>query len=496
MNFMKEMRARGFCGVFFAASVLCTCFPSLGEECPFAMRWEGRTVELCAARVSAVPFNRVWPGKQRSKEQTRIAWFANFDVASPGILEVEIADVDFRIRPLSRRGPAIREGNVLKIAVSKPEQFVVETGGTEIQVFANPVFRRKAGEGDIHFGAGVHDAGVIEPKSGQSVVIDEGAVVYGSIFIHHAENVTVTGRGILDSSRIARADHKSEQYRRAVAAGLSPDQYGAEMAVNCLTCHASTNVVIEGVTFRDSPRWTLIVRNASRNVAIDNVKMVGMWRYNSDGVDFCASENCSIRNSYIRTFDDCIVTRAPYLDGETTPCRNIVAENCVLWCDWGKNLEVWCGHVPCIVENVTYRNCRLVNISWMACDITTRYGSPSTNVKNVTVENLEIDIPVKPMRECIQRSDGETYPGGLQSRPKLLTVECGQLGKNTGNQGIEAGVGAEAVNVTYENLVFRNFRVHGDACREFLCDMQTEAGTHYALRGLVVENVPGANVKP
>lgn len=400
-----------------AAAVCMASFAAAGGACPFALRWNGHDVALHECRVSAVPFNRIWTGKQRTMDQTKIAWFANFDVERSGMLEVCVAPGNFRIRPLSRAGSVRRDGDVLKIAVEGPEQFVVETGGTEIQVFANPVFRREARNGDIHFGPGEHDAGVIEPKSGQTVVIDDGALVYGSILIHHAENVKVMGRGILDSSRIARADHSSEQFRRAVDVGMSPDQYGAEMAVNCLTCYASTNVAIEGITFRDSPRWTLIVRNASRNVVVDNIKMVGMWRYNSDGVDFCASENCSIKNSYIRTFDDCIVTRAPYLDKETTPCRNIVAENCVLWCDWGKNLEIWNGHIQCLVENVAYRNCRLVNISWMACDVTTRYGSPSTRLRNVTMEDLEIDVPVRPMRERTQKSDDATYPGGVQERP-------------------------------------------------------------------------------
>ena len=39
---------------------------------------------------------------------------------------------------------------------------------------------------------------VVAPKSGDVVVLDEGAVVYGSLFILNATNVTVTGRGIFD----------------------------------------------------------------------------------------------------------------------------------------------------------------------------------------------------------------------------------------------------------------------------------------------------------
>lgn len=461
------------------------------EEIPVRGTFGDHAVHFEPCRVSAFPFNRVWCGRQRTKAQTKIAWFASFDVTKPGTLALELQSDEFRIRPLSRTNGVRRVGSRLEIAIDGPEQFVVETGGTELQIFADPPFSYRHVPDEIYFGPGEHDAGVIEPKSGQTVCLDAGAVVYGSILVHRAENVRIVGRGILDTSRIARADRDSGQFHRAVAAGMPSDQYGAEMAVNPFTCYASTNVMVEGIVFRDSPRWTVIVRNGSRNVALENVKLVGMWRYNSDGVDFCASENCSIRNSYIRTFDDCIVARAPYLSGETTDCRNILAENCVLWCDWGKNLEVWSGHVPGMIENVVYRDCRLVNISWMACDVTTRYASPRTRVRNVVMEDLEIDVPVPPLRECIQSNEGEKYPGGVQDRPILITVDCGPVGLNTGNQGIaqDSAVAATAC-VRYENLAFRRFKVQGSGCREFVREIVTEALPHYKATGVVVEGVP------
>ena len=446
-------------------------------------------------RVSAFPFNRVWEGHQRSVDQTKEAWFVNFDVAQAGVLSLKTDVGGFRIRPLSRMKDARQSGDRLEIPINAPCQFVVETGGTEVHVFANPPFRHVPVPGELYFGPGVHDAGVIEPKSGQTVCLDAGATVYGSILVHHAENVRIVGRGILDSSRIARADHRSEQYRRAVAAGIAPGPKGAEMAVNAFTCYASTNVTVEGITFRDSPRWTVIVRNASKNVVIDNVKLVGMWRYNSDGVDFCASENCTIRNSFIRTFDDCIVTRAPFLSDETTDCRGILAENCVLWCDWGKNLEVWSGSVPSTIENVVYRNCRLVNISWMACDVTTRYASPRTCIRNVTVEDLEIDMQVPPMQEQIQETQDMKYSGGVQAKPLLLTVDCGPIGRDTGNQGIEEGVGTGNACVRYENLAFRRFRILGDGCKSFERNVVMETAPHYKATGVIVEDVPGEQVQ-
>ena len=482
-----------FCMCLSAMAVGCLV-GSLGATPRVRGTFDGKPLAFEQCRVSAVPFNRIWDGHQRPVEQTKLAWFVNFDVERPGTLSLDIGEGAWRIRPLSRAGSVKRAGGRLEIVVSGPEQFVVEAGGTEIHVFANPPFRHAPVANEIYFGPGVHKAGVIEPKSGETVCLDAGAVVYGSILVHHAKDVRIVGRGVLDSSRIARADHDSEQYRRAVAAGIAPGQYGAEMAVNAFTCYASTNVTLEGITFRDSPRWTVIVRNASKKVNVDNVKLVGMWRYNSDGVDFCASEDCTIRNSFIRTFDDCIVARAPYLSDETTDCRNVLAENCVLWCDWGKNLEVWSGHVPGTIENVVYRNCRLVNISWMACDVTTRYASPRTRIRNVTVEDLEVDVPVPPLAECIQSRPDMKYPGGVQEKPILLRVDCGPVGRNTGNQGIEEGVGAATASVRYENFAFRRFRVNGEGCKSFVRTVVTETPPHYKATNVTVEDIPGEEV--
>lgn len=34
-----------------------------------------------------------------------------------------------------------------------------------------------------------------------------------------------------------------------------------------------------------------------------NVKLVGLWRYNADGIDICNSQDVVIRNSFVRAFD-------------------------------------------------------------------------------------------------------------------------------------------------------------------------------------------------
>ena len=109
---------------------------------------------------------------------------------------------------------------------------------------------------------------------------------------------------------------------------------------------------IEGITLKDSMFWSLIVRNHCENIVIDNIKIIGQWRYNSDGIDICSSKNVTVKNSFVRSFDDCFVARAPYLKDETEDVENITVENCVMWCDWGKSLEIWCGNKPCAIRNI------------------------------------------------------------------------------------------------------------------------------------------------
>ena len=51
--------------------------------------------------------------------------------------------------------------------------------------------------GEIHFGPGTHEAGVVSPQSGQTVRLDAGAVVNGVIVVSNVCDVTVKGRGTI-----------------------------------------------------------------------------------------------------------------------------------------------------------------------------------------------------------------------------------------------------------------------------------------------------------
>ena len=222
---------------------------------PFAVRLGGRELKVHEARCSALPLNQDWPGYQRPLKQTQVQYFVSFDLDRPGTLKIESADPTFaqpvRVRPLSR-------GKDLRLA--KPEQFVIEFGDgttnrmpTALHVFANPPFKYTHVPNEIYFGPGEHDVGVIAPTNGQTVCIAEGATVYGSIFVERAENVRIVGRGILDSSRVNRADRNTAIYRHVKSLGHA-DGTAARACTN-FQAFRCRNLYVEGVIFRDSPRW-------------------------------------------------------------------------------------------------------------------------------------------------------------------------------------------------------------------------------------------------
>lgn len=170
------------------------------------------------------------------------------------------------------------------------------------------------GENVIYYGPGEHDAGVIELHSGQTLFVDEGAIVYAVIKADRADDIKIMGRGIICASK---ASHN-----------LS----GRPSALHFSRCR---NVVIEGVMFRDSPAWTLNIYDCE-NLLIDNMKQI-CWMVNSDGIDLCNVRHVEIRNCFMRNYDDNISLKN---FGGGGSLYDIRFHDNTLWADRAHNLLV------------------------------------------------------------------------------------------------------------------------------------------------------------
>ena len=91
------------------------------------------------------------------------------------------------------------------------------------------------------------------------------------------------------------------------------------------------NVLIEGVTFRDSPMWFLNPVLCT-NVTIRNVSTIGHGP-NNDGCDPESSTDVLIEGCYFDTGDDCIAIKSGR-DGDgrrvNVPTENVIVRNCTM----------------------------------------------------------------------------------------------------------------------------------------------------------------------
>ena len=148
---------------------------------------DGVPAPVYACRVSAEPFNQVWPGYQRPPEQTELAGFACWDMERPVSVEVrsqrQIESVVVRPRAAGIE-PRV-EGNRISFELDRPRHLVVEVNGPHhaLHLFASPPetdIPSPDAEGVRYFGPGVHRPGRITLASNETVYIAAGAVVYGS----------------------------------------------------------------------------------------------------------------------------------------------------------------------------------------------------------------------------------------------------------------------------------------------------------------------------
>ena len=353
----------------------------------------GKPAQAYTARVSAIPFNRVWPGQQRPIDQTEIASFLYFASDEPVTVKVKAARnfSDVAIRPLSRGIKAACDGNEITFTLERDGQYTLELDGFHyaLHIFANPIFDfgvKADDAGVIYFGPGVHEPGYIDLSDGQTLYIDAGAVVKTSVSIK-GKNIRVVGEGILDNSWEKRDD---------------PDCVRAP--IGCMKIFASANVLVEGIIFRDSSVWTATIFN-SDNIIFDNIKAIGMWRYNSDGIDFVNSANGVVKNSFLRNFDDVIVLKG--LKGwDTRNVENIFVKNCVLWCDWGRNLEI--GAETCADEyrNIIFEDCDLIHCAHINLDL---QNGDRAKVHALIFDNIRVEYSRYTLEPIYQHSDEQVF---------------------------------------------------------------------------------------
>ena len=446
-------------------------YPTVDTEPRFhgyEVKINGVPAALNTARVSAMPFNRRWPGHQRPIDQTELCNFLSMETDEPLTFEIKPAKpfdrVDIRPRSLGITPEITAEGTI-RFTLEKPAYFTVEPYGRHnaLHVFADEPAAYNVDKNDpnvLYYGPGEHDVGMIYLQSNQTLFLDAGAVVYACVRATDAENIKILGRGILDISRNketilfeANVDNNHSAVKNA-------------KRLHTIQLEYCTNVEIDGITIRDSLVYN-IRPLACRNFTVRNMKAIGCWRYNSDGIDMHNCENVLIDHCFLRTFDDCLcikgfdcyyqgdvekaVREAMYRNGENYDSfRNVVVKNCVLWNDWGKCLEIGAETRAEEMCNILFTDCDVIHVTGPVLDCD---NVDYADVHDVVFRNINIELDEEIPKPVLQRTDAQCYENPDPDYcPKIVLVDV-QFHHEYSAGGTRRGKNRD--------MVFENIRLYG-----------------------------------
>ena len=350
-----------------------------------------KEIPVYTCRISKAPFNRMWPGHQREINQTEIASFVNIisdeKIAIKVIVKKEFNEIN--ISPKSKEIKYSVSENEVSFLLEKDGQFVLRGDDLHNCLY---IFNTKPIECDIdatyYFGPGVHMPGKIQLKDNESIYVDKDALVFGCIYAENAKNIKIFGNGILDDSNEERfCSHFYENFTNGN-----------------LKFYDCENVSVEGVLLRNSAIWCVNVFHC-KDTVIDNIKVFGQWRYNTDGVDIVNSKNITVKNSFIHSFDDSVTIKGidRYIEENN---ENILTENCVLWCDWGKTCEIGLETACREYKNITFRNCDIIRAGNTALDI---QNGDCAEVSDVVFENINVEFNYFDNPPVLQKNDESVY---------------------------------------------------------------------------------------
>ena len=398
-------------------------YPAPAEEIlyeGYTVRINGQEVPVYRARVSAVPLNWRWPGYQRPLYQTEFAGFCIWDMDGPVTVEViphhveAIAQVV--IRPQSYGiDSKVKNGRIV-FTMNEASQVTLEVNGMHhaLHLFGNPMETSRPDPDDpevLYFGPGVHDIGKVDLTADQTVYIAGGAVVYGAFEARDAPNLTIRGRGILDGSRIIRPDSMLH---------LMP-----EVPFGTMTLYGCHNARIEGITFRDANVY-VITPVACRNMSITNIKQIGMWRYNTDGIHLKNCQDVTIEGCFLRNFDDCLVINGypehrGYENGDL-PMENVDVSRCVIWNDWDMAIRIGVTCYAPVIEHIVIRDCDIIHASIAVLNID-NHGHAM--VRDIRFENIRIEMDDGSPKPVFQREHDQVYtdPSAGTHVPLLALIQ-------------------------------------------------------------------------
>ena len=297
------------------------------------------------------------------------------------------------------------------------------------------------------------------------------------IYAYNEENIAVTGKGVLDgqgsddnwwswkgNKDSGWTEGKPNQKKdrdllfKMAEEGIPPEKriFGDNhfLRPNFFQPYNCKNVLIEGVTFKDSPMW-FINPVLCENITVKNVTVEGLGP-NNDGCNPESSKNVLIKNCYFNTGDDCIAIKSGRNnDGRriNIPSENIVIQNCTM--KEGHGGVVIGSEISGGVNNVFAENC-----SMSSPNLDRAIRIKTNAVRGGVIENLFVrNITVGQVKEAVIKIDFYYEEG---ENGKFLPVVKNLDFSNITSEKSEFAIWIKAFenspveNIRLDNCIFKN----------------------------------------
>jgi polygalacturonase len=283
----------------------------------------------------------------------------------------------------------------------------------------------KAGGGTVYFPAGKYLTGPIHLRSNITIWIDAGAELHFSdhfddylpmvpsrwegtnvtnfsplFYAYKAENITITGRGIIDGhgkkwwdfaegydDTKAHSKWEKEFFRNNKNV-IKPDEarwinrgFLRPPFIQPMFCK---NVRIEGITIHNSPFWT-VNPEFCENVTVTGVTILNPHSPNTDGINPESCKYVHISNCHISVGDDCITIKSG--KDEDGRRMNAAAENYTI-----TNCTMLAGHGGVVIGSEMSGGVRKIAISNCVFDGTDRgIRIKTARGRGGVVEDIRVD---------------------------------------------------------------------------------------------------------
>ena len=360
----------------------------------------------------------------------------------------------------------------------------------------------KNGGGKVVVPEGIFLTGAIHLKSNINLHISENAVVKFSkdknkylpvvftrwegvecmnfsplIYAYEQENIALTGKGVLDGqgsnenwwswkgNKVSGWEEGMPRQKESrdklfeMAENNIPSEErifgdGYYLRPNFAQPYKCKNVLIEGVTFKDSPMW-FIHPVLCENVSVINVTVEGLGP-NNDGCNPESSKNVLIKGCYFDTGDDCIAIKSGRNnDGRrvNVPSENIVVQNCIM--KEGHGGVVIGSEISGGVKNVFAENCEMSSPNLERAIRIKTNSIRGGVIENIFARNIavgEVSEAVLKINFYYEEGDAGKFPPVVRNiNLKDITSE-----KSPYAIWIKAYDYSPVVNLNLENCVFNN----------------------------------------